>query len=105
MVSSQDMSSNKLMAHKAMDSSRTKDGNRMLAAAMVMAMDMVHLRRLVATMQDMDNKVVLEAKLKLQQVEEEDLMVQVEGTIHTSAENTHTSLLQNLLLLRHYFCK
>jgi len=106
MVSSQDMSSNKLMAHKAMDSSRTKDGNRMLAAAMVMAMDMVHLRRLVATMQDMDNKVVLEAKLKLQQVEEEeDLMVQVEGTIHTSAENTHTSLLQHLLLLRHYFCK
>merc|ERR1719483_1056066 len=77
MVRLQDMDSNRdmdnqhnraMMAHnKDMDSSKSKDGNKMPAAAM----DMVHLRRPVATMQDMDNKVVLEAKLKLQQVEEE----------------------------------
>merc|ERR1719483_1426831 len=101
MVRLQDMDSNRdmdnphnraMMAHnKDMDSSKSKDGNKMPAAAM----DMVHLRRPVATMQDMDNKVVLEAKLKLQQVEEEEeeQMVQVEDTIHTSAENTHTSYL------------
>merc|ERR1719483_1893979 len=114
MVRLQDMDSNRdmdnphnraIMAHnKDMDSSKSKDGNKIPAAAM----DMVHLRRPVATMQDMDNKVVLEAKLKLQQVqeeEEEDQMVQVEDTIHTSAENTHTSYLHKFVELRHFCCK
>merc|ERR1712238_347817 len=44
-------SSSKVMVRlQDMDSSRSKDGNKMPAAAM----DMVHLRRPVATMQDMD---------------------------------------------------
>merc|ERR1719483_1315400 len=129
MVRLQDMDSNRdmdnphnraMMAHnKDMDSSKSKDGNKMksphqgcqtqveILKSPAAAMDMVHLRRPVATMQDMDNKVVLEAKLKLQQVEEEeeDQMVQVEDTIHTSAENTHTSYLHKFVELRHFCCK